>query len=117
MGTGLTRLPEGLERFQKKGKSSEFNPRNYKQVKSSQSLTVWSHEGSNLYPKLPKNLILGQKNNFFQNRKKNARTKTKVFLDSNGHNFFRTVEKTKKKKTPFVQKKPKKKKKKKKKKS
>jgi len=25
------------------------------QIKSSPSLTVWSHEGSNLYPKLPKN--------------------------------------------------------------
>ena len=36
----------------KKGKSSEFNPRNYEQVKSSPSLTVWSHEGSNLYPKI-----------------------------------------------------------------
>ena len=29
----------------KNGKSSEFNPRNYEQVKSSPSLTVWSHEG------------------------------------------------------------------------
>ena len=41
---GLTRLPEGLERFQKKGKSSEFNPKNYEHVKSSPSLKVWSHE-------------------------------------------------------------------------
>ena len=29
-----TQLPEGLERFQKKGKSSEFNPENDEQVKS-----------------------------------------------------------------------------------
>merc|ERR1711947_34520 len=36
---------------------------------------------------------------FFKIEKKNARTKTKVFLDSNGHNFFRTVEKTKKNQT------------------
>ena len=36
----------------KKGKSSEFNQKNYEQVKSSPSLTVWSHEGSNLYPKI-----------------------------------------------------------------
>ena len=28
----------------KKGKSSEFNPRNYEQVKSSPSLKVWSHK-------------------------------------------------------------------------
>ena len=36
----------------KKGKSLEFNPQDYEQVKSSPSLTVWSHEGSNLYPKI-----------------------------------------------------------------
>ena len=42
--TVLTRLPEGLERFQKKGKSSEFNPQDYEKVKSSPALTVWSHE-------------------------------------------------------------------------
>ena len=41
---GITQLPEGLERFQKKGKSSEFNPQNYEHVKSSPSLKVWSHE-------------------------------------------------------------------------
>ena len=29
---------------QKKGKSSEFNPKNYEHVKSSPSLKVWSHE-------------------------------------------------------------------------
>ena len=28
----------------KKGKSSEFNPKNYEHVKSSPSLKVWSHE-------------------------------------------------------------------------
>ena len=41
---GLTPLPEGLKRFQKKGKSSEFNPQNYEQVKSSPSLKVWSQK-------------------------------------------------------------------------
>ena len=39
-------------------------------------------------------LILGQKNYFFKNRKNNARTKTKVFLDCNGQKLFRTIEKT-----------------------
>ena len=42
--TGLTRLPEGLERVLKKGKSSEFNPENYEHVKSSPSFKVWWHE-------------------------------------------------------------------------
>ena len=42
------RAREGL----KKGKSSEFNPQEYEQVNSSPSLKVWSHEGSNLYPKM-----------------------------------------------------------------
>ena len=36
----------------------------------------------------------GKKRNFFKNQKKIAWTKTKVFLDCNGHNLFRTVEKT-----------------------
>ena len=36
----------------KKGKSSEFNPRNDGQVNSSPSLKAWSYEGSNLYPKI-----------------------------------------------------------------
>ena len=35
-----------------KGKSSEFNPKDYEQVKSSPSLKVWSHDGSNLHPKM-----------------------------------------------------------------
>ena len=35
----------------KKGKLSKFNPLNDEQVKSSPALNVWSHEGSNLYPK------------------------------------------------------------------
>ena len=39
----LSRLPERLERFQKKGKSSEFNPQDYEKVQSSPALTVWSH--------------------------------------------------------------------------
>ena len=38
----------------KKGKSSKSNPQNYEQVKSSPALKVWSHEGSNLYPKFAK---------------------------------------------------------------
>ena len=33
----------------KKGKSSEFNPKNDGQVKSSPALKVFSYEGSNLY--------------------------------------------------------------------
>ena len=33
------------------GKSSEFNPKNGEQVKSSPASNVWSHEGSNLDPK------------------------------------------------------------------
>ena len=53
----LTRLPEGLERFQKKGKSLEFNPRNYEQVKSSLVPKMWSHEGSDLHPKYWQNFI------------------------------------------------------------
>ena len=49
---GITRLLERLERVLKKGKSSEFNPQKDEQVKSSPSLKVWSHERSNLYPKM-----------------------------------------------------------------
>ena len=37
----------------KKGKSSEFNPKDYEQVKSSPSLKVWSHEGSTFLKKGP----------------------------------------------------------------
>ena len=59
----ITRLPKGLERFQKKGKSSEFNPQNYEQVKSSPSLKVQSHESINDTVKLEgalKNGLLGK---------------------------------------------------------
>ena len=35
----------------KKGKSSKVNPPNYEQAKSSPAHKVWSHEGSNLYPR------------------------------------------------------------------
>jgi len=35
----------------KKGKSSEFNPRNDRQVKFSPAPNVWSQKGSNLHPK------------------------------------------------------------------
>ena len=38
----------------KKGKSSEFHPRNNEQVKSSPTLKVWSHGGSYLYPNMAK---------------------------------------------------------------
>ena len=44
----------------KKGKSSEFNPKDYEQVKSSPSRKVLSHDGSNLYPKMAKNGSIGQ---------------------------------------------------------
>ena len=52
----LTWLPEGLERFLKKGKSSEFNPRNDGLVKSSPAGKVCPHESSNLYPKIGKKI-------------------------------------------------------------
>ena len=51
----LSRVPDELERFQKQGKSSKFNPQNYEQVKSSPSLKVWSHESVKDTVKLPKN--------------------------------------------------------------
>ena len=38
----------------KKGKLSKFNPQHDEQVKPSPALKVWSHEGSNLYPKFAK---------------------------------------------------------------
>ena len=91
---GLTRPPEGLERFQKKGKSSEFNPLNYEQVKSSPSLKVWSLKNVKDTVNLPKKFDFGAKNIFLKIEKNNARTKTKVFLDSNGQKLFRTIEKT-----------------------
>ena len=59
----ITRLPKGLQRFQKKRKSSEFNPRHYEQVKSSPSLKVQSHESINDTVKLEgalKNGLLGK---------------------------------------------------------
>ena len=37
-------------------------------------------------------LDFGPKTCSFRKSKKNSRTKTKVFLDSKGHNLFRTVE-------------------------
>ena len=54
---GFTRVPEGLERKQKKGKSSEFNPRNDEQAKFSPAPKLWSHEGCNLHPKIGQNFI------------------------------------------------------------
>ena len=56
--TGLTRVLEGLERKQKKGKSSEFDARNHGQVKFSLAPKVWSHEGSNLHQKYCQNFIM-----------------------------------------------------------
>ena len=53
----LTRLPEGLRGFQKKGKSSEFNPQDYEQVKSSPALMVWPHEGVKDTVKFVKKII------------------------------------------------------------
>ena len=41
---GHNSASRGARGFQKKGKSSEFNPQNYEHVKSSPSLKVWSHE-------------------------------------------------------------------------
>ena len=55
-----------------------------------------------LSKRLSKNYILGQKY-FFSKIEKSAGTKTKVFIDSNGHKFFRTVEKTWKNQTVWSQ--------------
>ena len=49
----------------KKGKSSEFNPLNYEQVKSSPSLKVWSHKNVKDTVNLPKKIDLGAKKNIF----------------------------------------------------
>ena len=51
---GITRLPEKQSWKLKQGKSSEFNPPDDEQVKSSPNLKVWSHEDSILYPNLAK---------------------------------------------------------------
>merc|ERR1712208_120914 len=75
----LYRLPEGLERVLKKGKSSEFNPRNYERVQSSPSAKVWSHKSIKDTLKLPKNLISGKKRKFFKNPKKFPGPKQKYF--------------------------------------
>merc|ERR1712074_22864 len=87
------RLAEGLERFQKKGKSSEFNPQDYEKVKSSPALTVWSHES---VKDCQKKLDFGAKTQIFLKIQKIPRTKTEVFSDSNGQNLFRTVDETSK---------------------
>ena len=49
---GPNSASRGAREDPKKGKSSEFNPRDDEQVKSSPSLKAWPHEGSNLYPKI-----------------------------------------------------------------
>ena len=53
------------ENFTKKGKSSEFNPLNYEQVKSSPSLKVWSHKSVKDTVNLPKKFDFGAKKLFF----------------------------------------------------
>ena len=75
----LYRLQEGLERVLKKGKSSEFDPRNYEQVQSSPSPKVWSHKSIKDTVKLPKNLISSQKHKIFKNPKKLLGPKQKYF--------------------------------------
>ena len=64
-----------MERVLKKGKSSEFNPRNNEQVKSSQTIKVWLHGGFNLYPKIAQGIV-------------------EVFLGSKGPNDKESVEKS-----------------------
>ena len=51
---GLTRLPEGLERIQKKGKSSEFDAEDDGQIKLGPAVKVWSNEGFILTSKIAK---------------------------------------------------------------
>ena len=51
-------LPEGLQRVKKRGKSSEFNPEDYEQVKSSPALKVWLHESVKLTVKFEKRVKL-----------------------------------------------------------
>ena len=63
----------------KKGKSSEFNQKNYEQVKSRPSLTVWSHEGSNLYPKIAQ-----------QGKNRGAARDSKIFLKGK-QKYFQTA--------------------------
>ena len=77
---GVTRLPEGLEVL-KKGKSSEFNPRNYELVKSSPSLKVWSHESV--------------KDTVKFDRWVNLRVPRKmVFLERSGQNYLKGMNKS-----------------------
>ena len=56
---GANSASRGAREGLKKGNSSEFNPQDYEQVKSSPSLEVWSHEGSNLYPKMAQSAKIG----------------------------------------------------------
>ena len=59
----------------KKGKSSEFNPQNYEQVKSSPSLKVWSHESVKDTVK-------------FDKRVKLRVPKKMIFLERSGQNLL-----------------------------
>ena len=68
-----------------------YDEHHYEQVKSNPSLKVWSHKSVKDRVKL-KNFA--KKVKFSKMQKKIARTKTIVFLNSNGHNLFRAIEET-----------------------
>ena len=76
---GANLASRGAREVSKKGKSSEFNPRNYEQVQSSPSPKVWSHKSIKDTVKLPKNLISSQKRKIFKNPKKLLGPKQKYF--------------------------------------
>ena len=73
---GANSASRGAREGLKKGNSSEFNPQDYEQVKSSPSLKVWSHEGSNLYPKMAQK---GKNRNGTRDSKKFSEAKQKCF--------------------------------------
>ena len=75
----------------KKGKSSEFNPRDYEQLKSSQSLTVWSYKGSNLYPI---NGSIGLKQGCCTGLYKNFQGQVKMFQGPTTYNYPISIEKS-----------------------
>ena len=77
----------------KKGKSSKSNHPNDEQVKSSATLKVWSHEGSNLHPKMAKNGSMGLKQRCYTGLQKNFQAETKVFLGSRRDNWAETIDK------------------------
>ena len=69
---GITWLLEVLEMVLKKVKSSEFHPQN----KSGPALKVWSHKGSNLYPKMAQK---GKTRNGARDSKNFSEAKQKCF--------------------------------------